>query len=139
MLKRRSIACIAYEDGLILIAHRNSPGDMGNRWEFPGGKVENGETDEQAIIREFNEEFGVIVRVGQFLTEGNFVHSGNEMSLRAYRIFVPHKGDHIPYTLSEHYEYQWIDPSKIPSLNFVDSDLSIYVELMKCLADTEQK
>ena len=44
----RSIACIAFKNDKILIAHRNSSGQMCNRWEFPGGKVEEGETDSQA-------------------------------------------------------------------------------------------
>ena len=46
-----SVACIVYKDGKILVAHRIPKGDMGNRWEFPGGKVDAGETDQMAIVR----------------------------------------------------------------------------------------
>ena len=54
-----SVACIAYKNGKVLIAHRNNVGAMGNRWEFPGGKVEEGESFEDAIKREMKEEFCV--------------------------------------------------------------------------------
>ena len=60
-----SIACIVYQNGKILVARRNPTGDMGDRWEFPGGKQEAGETDETAIIREMNEEFGVTASAGE--------------------------------------------------------------------------
>ena len=57
----RSIACIAFKNDKILIAHRNSSGQMCNRWEFPGGKVEEGETDSQAIIREMNVKLSKLI------------------------------------------------------------------------------
>ncbi|MCI1208055.1 MAG: NUDIX domain-containing protein [Treponema sp.] len=139
---RHSIACIAYEEGKILIAHRNPVGDMGGRWEFPGGKVEKGETDEQSIIREFNEEFGVTVAVGGLIAKGSFIHSGESSTLHAYLIKVPHKGSSIPYRLTEHSEYKWISPEDIPALNFVDSDMSIYPLVMEKLgisSDAEQQ
>ena len=67
-MSKISIACIAYDGEKILIAHRNPTGQMGGRWEFPGGKVEEGETDESAIVREFREEFGVTVSVNEKIT-----------------------------------------------------------------------
>jgi 8-oxo-dGTP diphosphatase len=130
---RHSIACIAYEKGKILVARRNPVGDMGNRWEFPGGKVETGETDEQTIVREFYEEFGVTVEVGELIATGSFIHSGISSTLHAYRIKVPHPGTEIPYRLTEHSEYKWVVPEIIPSLNFVDSDMSIYPLILKNL------
>ena len=52
----RSVACIDYRDGKILIAKRIVRGDMGGRWEFPGGKIEEGEDYSTAIKREMQEE-----------------------------------------------------------------------------------
>ena len=51
----RSIACIDYRNGKIFIAKRQMVGDMGGRWEFPGGKIEEGEDLETAVIREMQE------------------------------------------------------------------------------------
>ena len=63
-----SIACIDYRNGKFFIAKRQMTGDMGGRWEFPGGKIEEGEDFEIAIKREMKEEFGVDVKVGRQIT-----------------------------------------------------------------------
>ena len=87
-----SVACVAVKDRKILIAHRNPTGVMGNRWEFPGGKVEDGESEEQTVIREFEEEFGISVRVIEKITESEFEHHNKKSCLYAYLIEVPHDG-----------------------------------------------
>lgn len=121
-----SIACIAVNGGKVLIARRNPTGQMGGRWEFPGGKLEAGERDEDAVIREFREEFGVDVRVGEKIAETSFVHDGKCIALHAYRIFVPHDGSVIPYRLTEHSEYRWTAISELEQIPFVDSDMKLY-------------
>ncbi|MBP5465791.1 MAG: (deoxy)nucleoside triphosphate pyrophosphohydrolase [Treponema sp.] len=121
-----SIACIAVNGGKVLIARRNPTGQMGDRWEFPGGKLEAGERDEDAVIREFREEFGVDVRVGEKIAETAFVHDGKSVALHAYRIFVPHDGSELPYRLTEHSEYRWVVISELEQLPFVDSDMKLY-------------
>ncbi|MCR5764127.1 MAG: NUDIX domain-containing protein [Treponema sp.] len=121
-----SIACIALDGKKVLVAHRNPQGQMGGRWEFPGGKVEQGESDEQAVVREFSEEFGVSVTVGNLVASSEFQHNGQTVKLHAYRIYVPHNGMETEYVLSEHTEYAWVDVQEIPNLYFVDSDLKIY-------------
>ncbi|MCR5288791.1 MAG: NUDIX domain-containing protein [Treponema sp.] len=130
---KKSIACIVFFNGRILIAHRNPEGVMGNRWEFPGGKVESGETDQQAIVREFQEEFGVVVTVGNHICDATFVHNDCQCSLHAYEVFVPHDGSKERYVLTEHTEYKWVDVSCIPSLPFVDSDLKLYPSILEYL------
>lgn len=129
----RSIACIAYENGKIFIAKRQNIGDMGGRWEFPGGKLEEGEDLKTAIIREMQEEFGVTVTVGEKITSGVFEHRGKQSSLDAFCVKFPHDGIKVPFVLTEHTEYKWVDPSEIPNLEFVDSDLTIYPEVVKYL------
>ena len=121
-----SIACIAIESGKVLIAHRNPTGQMGGRWEFPGGKLEDGESDEEAVVREFREEFGEEARVGEKIAESSFVHNGKDVALHAYRIFLPHDGLKKPYTLTEHSEYRWVKIGDVENLDFVDSDMKLY-------------
>lgn len=130
---KKSIACIAYENDKVLIAHRNPVGQMGNRWEFPGGKVDGDESEEEAIIREMTEEFGITVQVLSKITTGSFVHNGKESLLEVYQIKVPHDGIETKYVLTEHSEYKWVNINDIPKDNFVDSDLSIYPEVVKYL------
>ncbi|WP_407396893.1 (deoxy)nucleoside triphosphate pyrophosphohydrolase [Treponema sp.] len=127
-----SIACIAFnQEGKVLIAHRNPTGQMGNRWEFPGGKVEDGEEETVGIVREFQEEFGVEVKVGEYIADAEFEHNGKKRLLHAYRIYVPHDGMTERYVLTEHTEYRWVDLAEIGGLDFVDSDLLIYPAVKK--------
>ena len=126
-----SIACIAVDKHDVLVAHRNPVGQMGGRWEFPGGKVEKDETDVEAVIREFSEEFGVTVKVGARIAVSTFEHNNEVVQLHAYRVFVPHKGKIFKYHLTEHSEYKWVHIDEIKQLNFVDSDLGIYSEVKK--------
>ena len=128
-MSKISIACIAVSGTKILVAHRNPVGQMGGRWEFPGGKVEGDENEETAVVREMQEEFGMTVKVGELITEGSFCHNDETVLLHVYRIFVPHDGQSTPYTLTEHSGYQWIPVEDVPTLNFVDSDLSVYEQV----------
>ena len=132
----RSIACIDYRDGKIFIAKRQMVGDMGGRWEFPGGKIEEGEDLQTAVVREMQEEFGVTVTVGRKITSGSFTHKGKPCTLDVLEVSFPHDGIEKKFELTEHTDYKWADIDEIPQLNFVDSDLSIYNDVKKwCLKE----
>ncbi|MBO6132102.1 MAG: NUDIX domain-containing protein [Treponema sp.] len=126
-----SITGIALDGDRVLVAKRNPVGQMGGRWEFPGGKVESGESDADAVVREFKEEFGVKVKVFSNIANAHFVHNGQTVALHAYLIKVPHKGIIFKYKLSEHSEYRWVRIDDVKKLNFVDSDLLLYPEVRK--------
>ena len=127
----RSIACIDYRNGKIVIAKRQMTGDMGGRWEFPGGKIEDGEDLQTAVVREMQEEFGVTVTVGKKITSGTFMHREKPCTLDVLEVKFPHDGMTERFTLTEHTDYKWADIDSIPELNFVDSDLSIYDDVKK--------
>lgn len=127
----RSIACIDYRDGKIFIAKRQMTGDMGGRWEFPGGKIEEGEDLQTAVIREMMEEFGVTVKVGEKITDGSFTHKGKACTLTVLNVTFPHDGIKKRFELTEHTDYAWVEIEKIPELNFVDSDLAVYNDVKK--------
>lgn len=128
-----SIACIDYRNGKIFIAKRCLKGDMGGKWEFPGGKIEPGEDFETAIKREMLEEFGVSVTVKNKITEGTFFHKDKKCSLTVFFVEFEHDGISKPFTLTEHTEYKWVNPKEIEKLDFVDSDLSIYPQVLKSI------
>lgn len=132
----RSVACIDIRDGKIFIAKRQNIGDMGGRWEFPGGKIDDGEDFEAAIKREMNEEFGVDVEVFEKLCEVTFEHKEKLCYVDAFRVHFAEDGLSRRFTLTEHTDYKWENFSKIPALNFVDSDLKIYDKLKMTLKDT---
>ena len=125
-MAKRSVACIAINARKVLVAKRILRGQMGGRWEFPGGKVEGGEDEAAAAVREMQEEFAVEITAGEVIATATFFHNGQEVALKALRVFPAHDGVNRPYVLSEHTEYAWVDIADVESLPFVDSDLLLY-------------
>lgn len=127
---KNSVACVILGKSpqiknKILIAHRVQVGEMGGRWELPGGKVDDNESDRDAIVREMLEEFGESVLVGEQIASSSFERKGMTNTLRAYEVFFSNDGLEKPFALTEHTEYKWVDFDNIPTDNFVDSDLKI--------------
>jgi 8-oxo-dGTP diphosphatase len=113
-----SVAGIVIEGKRVLIARRLPGGDLGGKWEFPGGKAEEGESPQEALIREYDEEFGVSVRVGDFLGESSFERRGQRRLLGAYRVEPLSKEFH----LADHAEWRWASLEEIGALDFAPSD-----------------
>ena len=66
-----TVTCAIIEkDSKTLIARRAADQKLAGKWEFPGGKIEQGETPEECLKRELEEEFGIQVEVGEFITSG---------------------------------------------------------------------
>ena len=116
---KQSIAGIIYSNGKFLIGHRLPTGEMGNRWEFPGGKVDSGETPEMAIIREFHEELGIDVTINEYIASVEFSNKNGKSELLAYHLDIPNVDD---FKLTEHTEVRWATMAEIQKLDFVDSD-----------------
>jgi len=135
----RSVAGIALQGGgpgaRLFIARRLPGGSLGGLWEFPGGKAEPGETDEAALVREYQEEFGVTVTPGPFLAEGAFEHRGRPYTLRAYRVSFDPAGL-VP---REHSAWRWASWEELDALTagaerrFVDSDRALLPALRAAL------
>ena len=68
-------AAIIRKNGKVLIARRARGQHLEGLWEFPGGKIENGETPEACLKRELFEEFGIDVRIGRFIAESCFSYN----------------------------------------------------------------
>jgi 8-oxo-dGTP diphosphatase len=123
-----SVAGIAVQDGKLFIARRTEGGAMGGKWEFPGGKVEDGEDCEQALKREFLEEFGVKVTVGVQLAETEFENKGRRL-LKAFSIeFLS-----LDFTLHEHTGWRWADYGEIEAADFMPSDLGLLAGIKRQL------
>jgi mutator protein MutT len=119
------VAGIAIRDGRLFIARRLPGGSLGGKWEFPGGKAEEGEGPEEALIREFLEEFSLSIRVGEELGQSRFLHNGIERTLRAYRIFLDPDDPAHPPVLADHGEWKWAPVAEIEGLDFAPSDLKL--------------
>lgn len=120
-------AVILNLDGKILIAKRKNKKSLENLWEFPGGKVEKDEDEENCLKREMFEEFGVDVRVIKYLTNSIYKYTKFEINLKAY--LTQHKsGDFI---LRDHSEIKWIKISEYKNYNFAPADIPINNYLIK--------
>ena len=121
----RSVAGIALRDGTVFVARRVSGGDLGDKWEFPGGKVESGENDAEALVREYDEEFGVSIRVGALLASAHFEHKDQRRTLSGYEVFFESEA----FVLCEHTEWRWIPFKDVETLDFADSDKKLLAQL----------
>ncbi len=113
-----SVAGVAEKSGKVLIGLRKPGTSIGVKWEFPGGKLEAGESPEEALKREYEEELGLSVSVKDKLCEGAFSNGLKKYRLFAYSILL----DNEDYTLTEHQEIKWVDISRLGSFEFPKSD-----------------
>ena len=127
MKPRRSVCGIAVQKGLFLVAQRNEGGSQGGKWEFPGGKLEEGETPQLALHREFLEELGVPVQVGKKLYETQFQNGANNYLLEAWTVELAGQ----PARLSEHQDLRWLEIPAILELDLSMSDRDVAEFLKK--------
>ena len=122
----QSVAGILLREGEVLLARRKSGGDMGGRWELPGGKCEMGETPETALIREFHEEFGMAITVGTACASTMFRHAGKDHQVTAFMIST----EGTIAFLAEHDETHWFSLRALPPRReLVDSDADLLVQI----------
>jgi len=100
--------------------HRLPGGSVGELWEFPGGKCEPEESPREALVREWLEETGLTVGVGEEMVRGNFTHKGVDFVLIAFEIILPDGADSP--ALREHDDYRWVRPEELVRLDLDESD-----------------
>lgn len=127
MGEHRSVAGIVIRSGKVLVGKRKAGGSIGLLWEFPGGKVEPGETDEQALIREFFEEFEIIITPIRKLGESTFRNKHGTSELAAWEIALSDAlvDDLSKISLHEHTQLQWVSQEEITALPMPESDQSL--------------
>lgn len=116
---RRSVAAIVIKDGKVLLARRGYEGPLAKLWEFPGGKVEEGESEAAALNREFLEEFGVPLEAQRRLGETSFLHKGQDRGLVAWLARLPAEDQ---LSLLEHVQLRWASAAEFTDIDLVDSD-----------------
>lgn len=96
------LAAIIEKEGRFLLCRRAPGRSNAGKWEFPGGKLEAGETEQQCLARELREELGVEAEVGEFA--GEFLEQDGRFLIRYYRAIL--KSDNL--TLSDHDGAEWV-------------------------------
>jgi len=120
------VAAVIRRNGRVLIARR-SEGKLSGKWEFPGGKVENGENPKAALKREIREEFGVSISIKEFLDQSLFQIEENPFRLLAY--FAEMKEDEIFPT--EHDRIEWVLPGELLKYDLAGPDIPIARKLIR--------
>ena len=115
------VAALVVENGKFMICQRPAHKARGLLWEFVGGKVEQGETREQALVRECREELGVIVAPGEIYMEVDHVYPDITIHLTLFRAAIV---SGRPQKL-EHADIRFILPSDIPRYAFCPADGAI--------------
>ena len=119
--KQVATAVILY-NGKVLIAQRKRGKDLALYWEFPGGKLEKGETLEQCLKRELLEEMGLPIEIDKFFMQSVYEYEFGSFAINA---FLAHSDtDKIPL-LSAHEQYKWVLPKEMFDYTYSPADMPI--------------
>ena len=121
------VAALIWDEDKFLVCQRPANKARALLWEFVGGKVEKGETKEQALIRECKEELNTVVDVGNIFME--VVHEYPDITVHL-TLFNATIAEGTPQKL-EHNDIKWITPAEIPNYNFCPADEEILLMLEK--------
>ena len=119
------VAALIWDKDKFMICQRPAHKARGLLWEFVGGKVELGETKEQALIRECQEELAVMLAVGDVFMD--VIHEYPDLTVHL-TLFNATIAEGVPQKL-EHNDIKWITPSEIPNYEFCPADEEILAKI----------
>ena len=120
------VAALIWEGSRFMICQRPAHKARGLLWEFVGGKVEHGETKEQALVRECREELAVTVSVGSSFAEVTHEYPDLTVHLTLFHAAI---AEGIPQ-MREHNDIRWITADEIPQYDFCPADQPILEKLL---------
>jgi 8-oxo-dGTP diphosphatase len=129
--RRVIVAAVIIVAGRVLACERSAPPEVAGKWEFPGGKVEPGETEAAALARECLEELGVRVQVGERVGPDVSLAHGRAV-LRVFAVTL--LGGDVPRAL-EHTSMRWLGPDELTSVRWLPADKPIVAELPRLLGE----
>lgn len=123
MRERKLVVAGLIVDGeRLLISRRKAEGPHGGYWEFPGGKMEPGETPEAALARELSEEIGIDAQVGKVWDVVAFSYEWFDVLLLVY---AARCGDPSKVRAIEVAEVKWVSPHELRDVNILPADISL--------------
>ena len=120
------VAAIIKKHGKYLATQRNY-GEFKDGWEFPGGKIEEGERAEEALIREIKEELKVAIRVEDYLITVDHSYDSFDMTMHCYVCTL--LDDHLKLTVHE--AAKWLTVDQLDSVDWLEADLEVVEALKK--------
>jgi 8-oxo-dGTP diphosphatase len=126
-MRHLHVSCaIIEQEGLVLAAQRSATMSLPLKWEFPGGKIEAGESPEECLVRELMEELGVSVLVGAALSPAT--HGYPDFTVTLYPFTCRLAGGIM--TQHEHHALTWIEPQRMLELDWAAADLPVISEYL---------
>ncbi|AIO17990.1 CTP pyrophosphohydrolase [Candidatus Izimaplasma bacterium HR1] len=116
---------IINKDNKILCCQRKNKGELALKWEFPGGKIEQGETHNEALIRELNEELEIDVVIIRHLITVKHQYNLFHLTMHCYLI-EEYSGNLV---LNEHEDFKWLDKMELYQLEWAEADIPIVKKL----------
>ena len=120
------VAAIIKKENKVFATQRGY-GDFKGGWEFPGGKIEAGETSEKALIREIKEELETEISVDKFVTTVDYDYPGFHLNMDCF-LWSIKEGN---LTLLEHSAAKWLDMKHIDTVDWLPADVKVVNELKK--------
>jgi 8-oxo-dGTP diphosphatase len=123
---RQVVAALILRDGKMLICQRTKHQPLPLKWEFPGGKIEEGEQPRDALRRELEEEIGIDARIGNEVARLQHSYkNGGAVELRFFD--VPEYTGEIENRIFN--AVQWVERTRLPEFDFLDADLELVKDL----------
>ncbi|MBR4438049.1 MAG: (deoxy)nucleoside triphosphate pyrophosphohydrolase [Bacteroidales bacterium] len=122
------VAAVIVRDGSLFATQRGY-GDFKDMWEFPGGKMERGETPQDALIREIREELDAEITVGDLIKTVEYDYPAFHLKMHCFLCSL--KSEDI--VLKEHEAARWLSKKDLRSVNWLPADLSVIETLEQSL------
>jgi 8-oxo-dGTP diphosphatase len=123
---KQVVAALIIKDGKLLVCQRTRHQTMPLKWEFPGGKIEEGEQPRPALRRELDEELGIDAEIGEEVARiRHHYKAGSSVELRFY-VVREYQGE-VENKIFR--DIRWLTPSELPSYDFLEADLTLVRDL----------
>lgn len=122
------VAAVIFKDGKVFATQRGY-GEFKDGWEFPGGKVEPGESPEDALRREIREELEVEVNVGDLIDTIEYDYPAFHLSMKCFACTIAGGSPH----LLEHEAAKWLTSTQLGSVNWLPADVTLIPKIEKML------
>lgn len=124
-----AIICDDMKEKNKIFASARGYGDLKGGWEFPGGKVEPGETSQQALIREIIEELDTEIKVGELIDTVEYDYPTFHLSMDCFWAEV--KAGHLE--LKEAEAAKWLTKNQLDSIDWLPADILLIDQIRKCM------
>ena len=133
-MKQIEVVAAVIEKGDTILATQRGSGKFQGMWEFPGGKIEDGESHSTALIREIKEELDSTISVGDFITTVEFDYPEFHLTMHCYFCTTNDK-----ISLLEHSDAKWLKIDEFDQVNWLPADIDVVEKIVETKKGTKVK